>query len=66
MTGGTTHEPDVFNNFEGLGEADIVKLFLPFECTQVINASFESDIDEIVTHLNNCEKDVIFQKKHVV
>ena len=34
--------------------------------TLVINATFESDIDEIVKHLNNCHKDVFFQKEHVV
>ena len=74
LTGGTTHEPDVFHDFEGFGEADHVQPIptdnLPghnsVERTQVINASFESDIDEIVRHLNNCLKDVFFQKEHVV
>ena len=35
-------------------------------CNQVVNAAFNSDIEEIVENLNNCQTHIIFDKNDII
>ena len=73
LTGGNTDEPDVSYDFEGFDEQGQVQHipshYLPGndgERSQVINANFDTDIDEILEGLNGIEEGLIFRREHIV
>ena len=67
------NEPDVGYSFEGFVEQDQVQYipshYLPGndgERSQVINANFDTDIDEILAGLNGIEEGLVFRREHIV
>ena len=65
---------DDINDFEGFDESDFqhrptsdnVGSHMGDAGGQIINALFQSDIDDIVRLLNTCQDDVLFHRDHVV
>ena len=75
VTGGTSDEPEGFD----APDSEIVRVLQPniensidlpghhaVQRTQITNDDFESDINDILEHLNKCQDGVTFEKEHVV